>query len=602
MSTSYLIPKHFRTTVVATNEEEAKKIEARLHSGCSRFEFSTLVITEAGIMVSAVLDRIAVECRKQRSHLVVIKQETIEHNRSFYRDLISKLAPAHCLLLVNHNIDTNVVVEKLLANILPSIKDKDWVLSNIIPICIELDDVEKLAALLSGVLIDELLHHHELTLDLSDDQWFWAQEVETASFHKAEVKELLEYLFIDDAQISLKRLNSIADNAVTIRPRSIVCEVHFAERVSVVMKIARKERVQRERRRFRKFIEGKLVGLRYARPEKVYLLWEIGGIVYNLLGAKASSGRSGMEKLKTFAEIYTTAQTIDDVQPLEKALWHLFTEVWSFLYERTRDSYKRNIPSLFDQYDNVWSKDDNPHSWSEKLYNVFIPDDKLRQPQFLHFRTTLRHPLPNPIRWAWEQRNNKNFECNRFAVTHGDLHGGNLFIDAHHECWLIDFERSGPGPLVQDFVELEVDIVTRLVNTEEEGLLPLYELVLIILHPNFIKKDTKGKLVNWPEHFGDELTKALQIITTLRVIANDIFAGYKEEEYLWGLLMNVLFVAEMTNERLHHGEEKLRQEKALLFGGLICARLGQLESGLEHIWPPLDWVQLRSQTMDSKGV
>ncbi len=48
------------------------------------------------------------------------------------------------------------------------------------------------------------------------------------------------------------------------------------------------------------------------------------------------------------------------------------------------------------------------------------------------------------------------------AVTHGDLHGDNLLIDSRKNAWVIDFERSGEGHVLQDFIELESDILNRL--------------------------------------------------------------------------------------------------------------------------------------------
>jgi thiamine kinase-like enzyme len=52
------------------------------------------------------------------------------------------------------------------------------------------------------------------------------------------------------------------------------------------------------------------------------------------------------------------------------------------------------------------------------------------------------------------------------AITHGDLHAGNLLIDDSNNIWVIDFERTGEGHVLQDFIELESDLINSS-NTED---------------------------------------------------------------------------------------------------------------------------------------
>jgi hypothetical protein len=41
------------------------------------------------------------------------------------------------------------------------------------------------------------------------------------------------------------------------------------------------------------------------------------------------------------------------------------------------------------------------------------------------------------------------------SITHGDLNGGNIFVDKGGRPWLIDFFKSGWGPVLRDLAELE---------------------------------------------------------------------------------------------------------------------------------------------------
>ena len=69
--------------------------------------------------------------------------------------------------------------------------------------------------------------------------------------------------------------------------------------------------------------------------------------------------------------------------------------------------------------------------------------------------------MPNPVTWVLKHRVDSSTLSARQAITHGDLHGDNIFVDDIH-AWAIDFERSGEGHILRDFTELEVDILTRL--------------------------------------------------------------------------------------------------------------------------------------------
>lgn len=51
-----------------------------------------------------------------------------------------------------------------------------------------------------------------------------------------------------------------------------------------------------------------------------------------------------------------------------------------------------------------------------------------------------------------------------FSVIHGDLHSKNIFINKEAKAWLIDFEKTGIGPILYDFVTLELHLRTTLLE------------------------------------------------------------------------------------------------------------------------------------------
>jgi hypothetical protein len=54
------------------------------------------------------------------------------------------------------------------------------------------------------------------------------------------------------------------------------------------------------------------------------------------------------------------------------------------------------------------------------------------------------------------------FALCRYCGDSWGLHGGNLFVDVRWDIrQFIDYERTGYGPIVLDWAELEVDVLTQ---------------------------------------------------------------------------------------------------------------------------------------------
>ncbi|GAB4195772.1 MAG: hypothetical protein OHK0022_12740 [Roseiflexaceae bacterium] len=198
--------------------------------------------------------------------------------------------------------------------------------------------------------------------------------------------------------------------------------------------------------------------------------------------------------------------------------------------------------------------------------------------------------LPDPRHWLADNHQ----ECHqvrgaRIAVTHGDLHGDNLFVDDRN-AWPIDFERTGPGPILRDFVELIQDLLTRAARFTLTDLPVFYELAVAICTP--IRPDQPMQTTQAIEEH-PEARKAFAVVQDLQLLAAQRTQYTDRREYLWGLLLNSLFVVRLLNE------DEPRREITLLLAAVICDRLARWN---KRDWrpkdaPPLNWITPKESPM-----
>jgi len=175
--------------------------------------------------------------------------------------------------------------------------------------------------------------------------------------------------------------------------------------------------------------------------------------------------------------------------------------------------------------------------------------------------------LPNPIYYVTTHRD--SFPAPRFiCITHGDLNGRNMFVDQELNVWLIDFFKTGWGPILRDFGELETVIRFELLQTS--NLTALYEFEKAILGP-------KG--FDQPLHFQNrfglaELDKAMKALTLLRFLAQRVYESADMYEYYIGLLYYALRMITWDGiSSVDQNRYPARQRHALLSAALIAYRL-----------------------------
>jgi len=288
--------------------------------------------------------------------------------------------------------------------------------------------------------------------------------------------------------------------------------------------------------------------------ERSATLWDIGGAAYSYVGEF---------DVKTFSRFYEEK----DIAEIEECLTSFFGRIWAKHYEQARN--ETNV-SLFKLYSKVWD------NWYEKRKMDYFARDfngSNALSQNLH--------IPEPITWFKEKIAETTNDISivgatRIAITHGDLHGDNLLVDSQRNSWVIDFERCGEGHALQDFIELEADIINRL-EEHNPDLAAYFKMCFTVLKQKNIQRlDTLECTSADPR-----IKKALQTISVLRSLAVQHTKINDAREYLYGLLFNMIFRASMIDKT---GSKN--SQRSLWIASLICHRLDHWD---DACWPPAEF-------------
>ena len=348
------------------------------------------------------------------------------------------------------------------------------------------------------------------------------------------------------ARISLLELDGNVRNSPLPSPgHAVVLAAELTGQYElVVTKIAEKSHIGRERRNFDRFVHRKIAGGFYSHLLSHAYFHDLGALEYTLVGGP-------------FAGVVSFAaweRDNDAVPRIVKPLKHFFGTAWRGHYQNSRP-YDH---PLADYDANGNHKGPRPAGWRACLYELYDPSLRLseRIRAFPDQRAAQPAPglpgfeLPNPMAWLQQHREDSVVPGARVAITHGDLHGGNLLVDAEH-AWAIDFERTGWGHSLRDFVELEVDLVTRLMALPSGGGPAQFVRLAVALASNL---EPSGPLLRQvveaeaPAPGGGagaagDMAKVIKVVLALRRIMNEIAKPNDPREYLWGLLLDTAFAA-----------------------------------------------------------
>ncbi len=388
-----------------------------------------------------------------------------------------------------------------------------------------------------------------------------------------EIREVLTILFPTASQIVLEQLSgstqSSGQRSQAVRHRSIVFKATVDRHQPSFVKLAftnwnqtDNDKVRREVENYKTHVEGQLGGNHHAHLWFHKRLWNIGGVAYSFFG--------NSENARVFTTFYAEQS---DTATIIKPLQHFFGEVWHGKYQQRSDLKG----SLFEIYDHVWD-----HALSSRL-------EGWRQLDIRRSFPGLDGEFSEPRAWLSRKKDNSGLANLRKCVIHGDFHADNLFVDNNGYSWAIDFERTGEGHILGDFVEIEQDIITRLAIFADQELSVFYELAVALIKPR-----TTAELLQPTENIKqhENAYKAFQVIGGLRKIASTLCQHKDLREYYWGLLLDALFV----NSKLDQEREPGRWNKTLLLASIICARL---DSWGTPDWPPKEWPPVQWTSLDA---
>ncbi len=86
--------------------------------------------------------------------------------------------------------------------------------------------------------------------------------------------------------------------------------------------------------------------------------------------------------------------------------------------------------------------------------------------------------LPNPVHF-WQHYQHCIPDTTIICLTHGDLNPHNIFVNRTLDSWLIDFQRTGWGPILRDSAELESAIKFSLLTTKNLARLLKFERAIL---------------------------------------------------------------------------------------------------------------------------
>jgi CheY-like chemotaxis protein len=506
---------------------------------CAMFELLGYDIEVATGSGSALLNNAKSHARKFRPHVVIVDLRLLlnEADRSGIK-LIEDLGPAHCVL---YSAYITPEISRQLANF----KTAGWAGKE--------EDPQNLVDLVNRV-----------ARDASASQKNFRIEKNSVSFKKISydilgrdadvppslIEDILCQLFPDTSGVNVETLEGSVKTPTSVhRGHSAILRVERKGRITpVIVKVAKEDDIAREYKNYKNFIEGNLKGTFNAILNgEPRIFWDLGAVVYNFLGSD-----QGMSEFSVFYKKEKDSDVI--LRPLQT----FFGEVWHGLYSRENREISTPLYSAYDRFLKL----------QKRLTNF------LDQKEYRVFRG-LDINLLNPVAWVLKHKTASTILNAHQAITHGDLHGDNIFVDGIH-AWVIDFERSGWGHILRDFAELEIDIVTRLAwKKDHKELKEPFLLITHLVDPHYPGEDSEpADLLNDPE-----LRKAFNVISGLRQIAQDTTRFDDFREYIWSLLFDAVFVV------THTPEGDPQHERALLYGSVLCSRLQQWGK----VWPPEEW-------------
>jgi len=326
---------------------------------------------------------------------------------------------------------------------------------------------------------------------------------------KSEDNEILQRLFYDSQEI---KVSLVAKGSSSARIYKVTAQDKDGNwRVPLIVKIGKKIQIQKEILNYETYVKDKLT--RYPQLREPAFTSSRGGIVMPFLNLVA-------EQLKTFRDFFHPAKDKDVVETIE----NLFKENLGYWYRTTRKQEPVFIFQVYSEYLGVekWDLELSLKRYMKEFVetkDIILPNAMGKFP----------NPIPafNSLRSRyWGYSDDSSF----ISVVHGDLNATNVLVDSDHNCWIIDFTRTGKAHILRDFVQFEAAIKYSLLDTIDIGKRLDFERASLFL--NSIDKSFS------PNTDDQILQKALQAIAAIRENAKHVIGG---EDLFPSYLIALLF-------------------------------------------------------------
>ncbi len=318
-----------------------------------------------------------------------------------------------------------------------------------------------------------------------------------------------------------------------------------------VVKFGNVQAILQEHRNFETFVAPFVGGGRSTTVLGMRCTPHLGGIIYSQLGATS-------EHVERLGDFYQRA----DEPAIKEVIDRLFLQTcgqWyanpGFLrpynlthnYQRLLGYTQRELEQAVTQLKSVQGR--------ERLF--FVRLNSVR-----NFTNPLRSTEQEPfIRTTYE------------CFTHGDFNPDNILVDENRNCWLIDFQSTGPGHILRDIATLDAVVRFQLLTSEEATLderLTMEDALYSI--DRFSQVEQLMTLFSTQNR---ALEKAYATVVHLRTIAHrlvELSANDRLGEYYIALLYIALDTLRYSTL------PEIQREHALLSASLLVDRLERSEN------------------------
>lgn len=349
---------------------------------------------------------------------------------------------------------------------------------------------------------------------------------------------------VDDVLVQLlpgyqpTRLNPMRQNTkdpiAASRGHSAVLALNAQGFAPNVFKLAKATRIRDERDNYAKHIDNKLPGGFHTRLLGSIDFWDVGGALYSFVGTEETA-------LPSLSEHY---RTVSEPQEIVAPIDFFVRQVWRTHYNARTASGNLSLFTMYDKVFNIRTRLHRINDSAAILSGGYSHDDVA---ELLNWATHFE--IASTVANVYE------------AVTHGDFHGDNIFVH-NGSAWVIDFERTGIHHVLLDFVELQVDILTRLIPAEGIDASMFVNLAEACTSRNADQARQQIRSCS-------SCNKARRVISRIQQLAEEECGPHSHAEMLWGMLFDALYVA-----TIDHITQQQR-ERALLLSIAIMRQLKQ---------------------------